>query len=158
MAAETAAQARISDTTLRGFTGYGMKRAFNAIQTDVNAALAPLGLRMVTFSALVIVVDNPGLRQSQLAEALSIERPNLVLLVDDLERRGLITRDRAPDDGRAYALTATAQGRALYVRALKAVRDHDDKMTRALSDTQRAAMVDALARIEAAGGEGGDPA
>mgnify|MGYP000321333446 CR=1 FL=1 len=42
--------------------------------------------------------------------------------------------------------------------ALKAVRAHDDKMTRALSDTQRAAMVDALARIEAAGGEGGDPA
>lgn len=158
MPAETAAQARISDTTLRGFTGYGMKRAFNAIQADVNAALAPLGLRMVTFSALVIVVDNPGLRQSQLAEALSIERPNLVLLVDDLERRGLITRDRAPDDGRAYALTATAQGRALYARALKAVRAHDDKMTRALSDTQRAAMVDALARIEAAGGEGGDPA
>ena len=81
-------QDEVSDATLRSFFGYNMKRAFNTVQTDVNRALAPFGLRMVTFSALVIIVDNPGLRQSQLADVLSIERPNLVLIVDDLLATG----------------------------------------------------------------------
>lgn len=143
----------VPDATLRGFSGYNMKRAFNAIQADVNRALAPLGLRMLTFSALVVVVDNPGLRQSQLAGVLSIERPNLVLVVDELERAGLITRDPAPTDRRAYALNPTAEGRALCDRALAAVRDHDDRMTGGLSEEERAALIRALQRIETAARE-----
>src|SRR6056297_2958703 len=86
----------ISDATLRGFTGYTMKRAFNEIQGDVNTALAPHGLRMLSFSALSIIADNPGLRQSQIAEALSIERANLVIVVDERERAGRIRCDPAP--------------------------------------------------------------
>ncbi len=139
---------RISDATLRGFCGYVMKRAFNAIQADVNAALAPFELRMLSFSALSVIVDNPGLRQSQLADALSIERPNLVLVVDELERRELITRDRAPDDRRAYALRVTMSGRRLYDRALAAVQAHEAKMTAALSAQERVQLIEALTRIE----------
>lgn len=141
---------RASDATLRQFSGYAMKRAFNAIQADLNAALAPHGLRMLTFSALVIVVDNPGLRQSQLADALAIERPNLVLVVDELERAGLILRNPAPGDRRAYALTPTAAGRRLYAQAIASVTAHDARMTRALSDAEREALKSALIRVESA--------
>lgn len=146
---------RASDATLRQFSGYAMKRAFNAVQADLNAALAPHGLRMLTFSALVIVVDNSGLRQSQLADALAIERPNLVLVVDELERAGLILRNPAPGDRRAYALTATAAGRRLYAKAVAAVGAHEARMTRALNDAERAALRAALGRIEAARDEEG---
>lgn len=141
-----------NDATLREFSGYGMKRAFNAIQTDVNAALAPFDLRMVTFSALVVIVDNPGLRQSQLADLLSIERPNLVVIVDELERRDLITRDRATDDRRAYALQVTLAGRRLHDKALAAVRAHEARMTAGLSQAERAQLVRMLRRIERNGG------
>lgn len=140
------------DATLRGFSGYGMKRAFNAIQSDVNAALAPFDLRMVTFSALVMIVDNPGLRQSQLAEVLAIERPNLVLIIDELERRDLITRERAPDDRRAHALMVTLAGRRLHDKALAAVRAHEARMTAGLTDAERAMLIHALRRIEENGG------
>lgn len=140
----------ISDDTLRGFVGYGIKRAFNTVQTDLNAVLAPLELRMLTFSALVIIVDNPGLRQSQLADALLIERPNLVIVVDELERRELITRDPAPTDRRAYALRATLVGRQLHARAMAAVQAHDNRMTQNLSEEERQVLAVALARIEAA--------
>lgn len=136
------------DATLRRYAGYGMKRAFNAVQTDVNAVLAPLGLRMITFSALAVIVDNPGLRQSQLAEILVMERPNLVVVVDELERAELITRERPPEDRRAYALSATLSGRRLLDRALAAVDDHERRMTAGLSEEERQALIRALARIE----------
>ncbi len=137
-----------ADTTLRQFSGYAMKRAFNAIQADVNATLEPFGLRMVTFSAIVVIVDNPGLRQSQLAEILAIERPNLVLIIDDLENRKLITRERAPDDRRAHALNVTLKGRRLHDKALKAVKDHEARMTAGLSLEEREALIAALFAIE----------
>ena len=137
-----------ADLTLRQFAGYSMKRAFNAIQADVNATLEPFGLRMVTFSALVVIVDNPGLRQSQLAEILAIERPNLVLIIDDLENRELITRERAPDDRRAHALKATLKGRRLHDKALKAVQEHEARMTAGLSPEHRQALIAALCLIE----------
>lgn len=139
------------DRTLREFAGYSMKRAFNAVQTDVNLTLAPFGLRMVTFSALVVIVDNPGLRQSQLAEILAIERPNLVLIIDELETREWIIRERAEDDRRAYSLQATLAGRQLHDKALAAVRAHEKRMTRGISTRQWEELLAVLTRIEANG-------
>lgn len=133
-----------------------MKRAFNEIQSDLNAALGPIGLRMLSFSAMSIVADNPGLRQSQLAEALSIERPNAVVVVDELERKGLVLRGPAPGDRRAYALELTDIGQSLLVEAMEAVRAHDARMTAALSHTERQALIDALHKIELAKAGGGD--
>lgn len=144
------------DRTLRGFTGYGLKRAFNAIQTDVNATLAPLGLRMITFSALMVIRDAPGIRAAGLASVLGLERPNLVLVLDDLERAELITRTRARDDRRAYELEVTPAGRLLAERASSAVSAHDDRMTAGLSAEERQALHRALRRIELNGRDGDD--
>lgn len=138
----------VSDAGLRAFSGYTMKRAFNCVQTDVNAALAPLDLRMLTFSALVIIADNPGLRQSQLADTLSIERPNLVIIVDELEQKGLIVRNRSATDRRAYALHATLAGARLKEQATRAVQMHEARMTRLLSEGERLRLIDLLARVE----------
>jgi DNA-binding MarR family transcriptional regulator len=46
---------------------------------------------MITYSLMAVIVDNPGVRQSQLAQVLAIERSNLVVLLDELERFELIT-------------------------------------------------------------------
>ncbi len=137
-----------SDGILRAFLGYDMKRAFAAIQTDVNAALGPLGLRMLTFSVLAMVRDNPAIRQSHLAEVLMIERPNLVLILDELEGADLLTRVRARDDRRAFELTVTLKGRRLCDKALAAVSAHDARMAMGLSDAERDALQGALRRIE----------
>lgn len=136
------------DATLRGYVGYAMKRAFNAIQSDLNATLAPFGLRMITYSCLTVIRDTPRLRQSQLADVLSIERPNLVLILDELERAELVERTRAPNDRRAYELTVTLKGRRLCDRAGDAVRDHDLRMVAGLSEEERLVLDTALRRIE----------
>ncbi|MCB1335930.1 MAG: MarR family transcriptional regulator [Maritimibacter sp.] len=140
---------RISDATLRQFTGYTMKRAFNVVQADVNAVLEEFGLRMVTYSALAIVGDNPGLSQSQLAQALAIERPNLVVIVDELEGRDLVSRDRVPTDRRTYALQLTSEGARLLARATEAVRRHEARITEGLNAEEEAILVSALKKIEA---------
>lgn len=148
---------RISDDGLRAFAGYTMKRAFNAIRADLTATLRPFGLRMVTFSALSVIVENPGIRQSQLADLLSIERPNAVGLVDELVRQGLILRSRPAEDQRAWGLSATPRGRDLYAGAAAAVRAHDRRITAGLSEAERMRLIRMLEAIERAGeGPGND--
>jgi len=88
----------IDDATLRRLIGYDMKRAFNVVQSDLARTLKPFDLRMLTYTALVLIVDNPGLNQSRLAGAMDIERPNLVALVNALEQRGFIHRGSMPGD------------------------------------------------------------
>lgn len=147
--------ARVADDTLCAFIGYHMKRAFNVVQADLNQALKPLGLRMITYSALVLIVDNPGLRQSQLAEALDIERANLVVIIDELEGRDLISRDKVPTDRRAYALRATAAGRRLYDKALAAVRGHEARILNGMDEDTKAEVIRAMSRIRR-GSTGGE--
>ncbi|QFT30393.1 MarR family transcriptional regulator [Roseibium porphyridii] len=139
----------VNDRTLRSFHGYQMKRTFNVIQSDLSRTLKPLELRMLTYTALVLIVDNPGLRQSQLAEAMDIERPNLVVIVDELERRGLVLRDRLPNDRRAYALKATAAGQDLCKQALSVVTAHEAALLKGVSPDEKAVALKVLQAIEA---------
>lgn len=136
-----------SDATLRQFIGYYMKRAFHVLQSDLVQTLKPFDLRLVTYSALVVIRDNPGLRQSQLADVLAIVRPNLVVIVDELEQRDLIVRDRAPTDRRAYALRVTEAGETLCRDATLAVQAHEAKLCDGLKPGQRDEVVAAMKHI-----------
>jgi DNA-binding MarR family transcriptional regulator len=133
--------------------GYHMKRAFIIIQTDLVRTLKPFDLRMLTYTALVLIVDNPGLRQSQLADAMDVERPNLVVIIDELERRELIVRDRVPTDRRAYALQVTLTGRRLYEKAVAAVTAHEALLLQRLDEETRQIVVAALKTIETSRGK-----
>lgn len=138
----------ITDASLRAFVGYDMKRAFNALQADLTRSLAPFDLRMMTFSALSLVVENPGLRPSQLAQVLTIERANLVVIVDELEQRGLLTRTPSGTDRRAHELHVTDHGDQLYKRARDAVAKHDKRMIAGLENPVQSQLKDALRHIE----------
>ncbi|WP_299701972.1 MarR family winged helix-turn-helix transcriptional regulator [uncultured Tateyamaria sp.] len=144
-------EAEVSDAALRDFVGYNMKRAFNVMQADLARTLEPFGLRMLTFSALSMIVENPGLRPSQLAEALSVERANVVVYVDQLEEAGWVTRAPSETDRRAYALQCTLAGRQVYEKARAAVRAHDRRMMDGLREVEIAVVKKALMRIEGRG-------
>lgn len=134
----------ISDETLRRFMGYHMKRTFNVVQADLTATLKPFDLRMLTFTALIMICDNPGLSQTQLAAAMDIERPNLVVIVDELERRELITRDRVPTDRRVYALTPTLAGIRLRDQSVAANELHEERLFKDVDRATREALIAAM--------------
>lgn len=140
---------KISDAPLRQFLGYHLKRGFNVIQSDLNIVLKQFELRMVSYSVLVLIVENPGIRQSQLSDVLAIERPNLVLIIDDLEKRELIVRDRLLTDRRVYLLQATLAGRRLCDKALKAVGAHEQALFEGIDDEARSNILQAMRQIEA---------
>ncbi|WP_343080731.1 MarR family transcriptional regulator [Ostreiculturibacter nitratireducens] len=146
----------VTDTALRGFLGYHLRLASRAVLGDLARALQPFGLRMVTFTALRLIAGNPGMRQSQLARALSVERSNLVQIVDELERQGLIRREQMPSDRRSYSLRATPEGERLNGAALRAVEAHEARIFGAVPDEDRKRFAEILALVRRRADEGKD--
>jgi DNA-binding MarR family transcriptional regulator len=142
-----------SDETLQRLIGYHLKRAFNVVQADLTQTLKSFELRMLTYSALALIIENPGLRQSQLAVAMDVERPNLVVIVDELEQRELILRERVPTDRRAYALQATLRGQQLFKQADAAVTAHEAVLFQGIDVETRAKIISALKVIRSRGGK-----
>lgn len=128
------------DQPLKGFIGYNMKRALSIIQADLARVLAGYELRAVSFSALSIVVGDPGLTQTQLADALQIERSNLVTILDELAGRNLIIRAPVANDRRRHALMPTAQGKKLQAAAQADVRAHEEALFGAITPAEQAEL------------------
>lgn len=120
LAAATASETRTSAVEvgpLAGMVGYVLRRAQLAVFDDVIASFAELDLRPAQYSVLVLLGSAPGLKQSDVAAALGIQRANFVVLFDGLERRGLARRNSAPNDRRSYALYLTEAGEQVLARA-----------------------------------------
>jgi DNA-binding MarR family transcriptional regulator len=129
-----------TDRHLSDFIGYAMKRALSIIQADFARVLAEYDLRAVSFSALSIIVGEPGLTQTQLADALQIERSNLVTLIDELAGRGLIVRAPVAQDRRRHALMPTTAGQKLAAKAKATAAEHEDRIFACLSAEEKAEL------------------
>ena len=138
----------LSDESLRQFPGYRMKRAVHLIQTQLATTLRPFDLRLVTYSILQLVVDNPGARPSHLSDALAIERPNMVALIEELIRMGALQKTRDPKDRRAISLQATDAGNSLCSRANAAVTAMEQQFFQGLSATSLGNLQKALTTVE----------
>lgn len=150
-----AARAEVLDATPPGGAlggldaqiGFVLRLAQVAVFKDLIEALRPFGLRPTDFSVLLVIQATPGLKQQAVGEALSIQRPNLVTILDQLEGRGLVKRGAAPGDRRSYALTLTRDGAALLAEATAAHTRHAERVTDALGDMDKQMVLEALTRI-----------
>jgi DNA-binding MarR family transcriptional regulator len=102
---------------LETLIGYNARRAALAVIERFLRDMAVHDFRVVDFSVASLIYHNPGITSRQLCTALSILPPNLVALVNGLEKRGVITKRPHPNDGRAIGLYTTPEGDTLMAQA-----------------------------------------
>jgi DNA-binding MarR family transcriptional regulator len=150
MAAATASDARapaVEVGPLAGMVGYVLRRAQLAVFDDVIANFAELDLRPAQYSVLVLLGNSPGLKQSDVAAALGIQRANFVVLFDGLEHRGLAQRSSAPNDRRSYALYLTEEGKRVLARANELESRHEARLDARLGAGGRQQLLELLRRL-----------
>lgn len=126
------ARASVDYGPLERRLGYFLRRAQIAVFRDFFASFEAFDIRPAQYSVLTVVETNPGLKQTEVGDALGIKRANLVPMIDTLEARGLMRRHPAPNDRRGYALRLTATGEDL-VRELHAVAErHESRIAAAI--------------------------
>ena len=127
--------------------------AFLLAQLGAHAAAAfaerirPLELTPPQAGVLRRLGQVPGQSQRGLADALGMHAPRLVSLIDELEERGLVARDRDPDDRRNYAISLTDKGRRTLAELARVAREHELAITAALDADERARLLVVLRRL-----------
>lgn len=110
-----------------------------------NKALADFGLRERSFSVLTLACSGLEPTQRELADFLSLDPSQVVTLVDDLERRGLVERAQGKQDRRAKIIVSTAEGRKMHTKA-RTVLDAAEKEHLATLDEDEQGQLRALLR------------
>ncbi len=142
-----AAVEQVDTRFLESLMGYNTRRASLVIIDAFLRHMAVYGLRPVDFSVLSLIAHNPGITSRQLCTALNIQPPNLVGLINQLQRRELITRRPHPHDGRAMGLHLTAAGRKLVKQAEVTAAELETEATAHLSEEERQTLIRLLKKI-----------
>jgi DNA-binding MarR family transcriptional regulator len=107
-------------------TGYVLRRASTAALGELSQRLAPMDLRPIEVTLLLLIDATPRITHSEAAETLGLRRPNLVPIVAGLEKRGLLERTRI--DFRSEGLGLTDKGRSLLSRARQVITLHEEQL------------------------------
>jgi DNA-binding MarR family transcriptional regulator len=109
--------------------------------------MAVHGFRPVDFSVMSVIKDNPGVTSRQLCAELNIQPPNLVGMVQTLEKRGLIERQAHPSDKRATGLHPTPAGLELMHGAERTATELETRMCAKLDLKQRTQLLKLLQAV-----------
>jgi DNA-binding MarR family transcriptional regulator len=127
--------------------------AFLLTQIGAQAAakfaelLAPLKFTPPQAGILGVINRHNGISQQMLADLLGMFPSRLVLMLDQLEKAGLIERRASPADRRIYALHLTSRGKKALQAIGRVAREHEDTLCAALNASEREVLAQLLARI-----------
>ncbi|WP_204331995.1 MarR family winged helix-turn-helix transcriptional regulator [Geodermatophilus sabuli] len=144
-------------TVLTDDVGFLLTRASGLLVRATNAALATHGLRVRSYSALLLSCDSAeGMSQRDLAETLGLDPSQVVLLVDGLADAGLVERRPSGTDRRTKLVVATAAGRELRRRAQRSTAAAHATELGGLSVAEQEQLKTLLGRLVAGAAAGSD--
>ena len=131
--------------------GYAVGHAAARIKIALRRAFLAAGHDVTPDQWVVLyrLLENEGLTQVALGERTVKDKTTITRILDRLEARTLLTRRRAPDDRRSQRLYLTEAGRALAQALVPIVQAFADAAYADLTQADKAALRDILARIEA---------
>ncbi|GAA1582247.1 MarR family winged helix-turn-helix transcriptional regulator [Actinoplanes couchii] len=106
-------------------------------------------------SAIGALVQNGPMGSTELAHTLGIRTASATLLIDRLERSGLVERHRDTIDRRRVTITETEAAREASLEAWAPVISRIDEVCAALPDAEKTVILDFLGRLTLA--VDGDP-
>lgn len=146
---------RLAASELADSIGFLMRLANGVAQGELGQRFEALGMRQSLYSVLLIIHENPGLKQQEVGQTLSIQQPNLVSLINELAAEGLVERTVNVDDRRSYSLHLTATGRQRLAQANRAHSENEKRLAEAVAPLTVEQFRAALLRILGAPGRRG---
>ncbi len=82
--------------------------------------------------------------QAALADAIGGDKTRLIPVLDDLQQRGLIRRERDPADRRVHLLSLTTSGRALHDTVQQQIQRNEARLLGRLPAREQQRFLDAV--------------
>jgi DNA-binding MarR family transcriptional regulator len=138
---------KIDTSYLETLLGYNARRAALVIIELFLKRMAVYDLRPVDFSVLSLITHNPGISSRQLCSELNILPPNLVGMINTLEKRELILRQPHPSDGRVIGLHLSEVGSKLMKDAEQTAQELENEAASKLTAAERKNLMRLLQKV-----------
>lgn len=129
-------------------TAVSLMRTADLVRRSVSAVVEPHGITLQQYNVLRILrgAGNGGLPTLEIAQRMIEQTPGITRLIDRLESKELVLRERCPTDRRQVFCRITKEGLRLLTRLEQPVRTAEEEALAALSPRQLEQLVALLDR------------
>ncbi|NRR32067.1 MarR family transcriptional regulator [Oxalobacteraceae bacterium] len=106
------------------------------------------GLTHAQFDIIATLGNTPGMSYKELGEKTLITKGTLTGVIERLEGKGLVQRERSVDDKRSFFIRLTAQGEAVFHDAFPKVLSRGAQVFADYSEADFAALETTLAGLK----------
>jgi len=115
-----------------------LMRATESVSSDVHRELSAAGLSISQFGILEALHHRGTMSQKQLAAKILKSAGNITMVINNLEKRGLATRERCAEDKRSCLVSLTPRGKKLIADIFPAHAERiRERMTRLTTKEQK---------------------
>jgi DNA-binding MarR family transcriptional regulator len=132
-----------SNADLNQFTGYLLRRAFVKAAGAARECI-PETAHVRQVAVMVILRERGAISQRTLSDLTHVNPTLMVKLVDELEKKAWVARDRNPDDRRSYALRLTELGLSALAELESDLDRGEAEFTAPLTETERGRLKELL--------------
>jgi MarR family transcriptional regulator for hemolysin len=129
--------------------GLHVARVAKSLNRAFEAALSDAGGSLPAWLILLSLKSGRWGTQRELAEAIGIRGATLTHHLDGLERDGLVSRRRDPENRRVQVVELTAAGDRLFGQLRRAAVDFDARLRDGLGDRDLERLRELLGRLGA---------
>lgn len=108
--------------------GYLLHQVKGRLSAAIDAELVPLDITWAQWGTLLHIANGSAKTASELCRHMAGDTGSMTRMLDRLEQKGLIRRERSLDDRRIIQLSLTEAGRKLYPKlppiAVKVLNQH----------------------------------
>jgi DNA-binding MarR family transcriptional regulator len=127
--------------------GYLLRRAARKLQEVTVPVLRGHDLSRQELTTLTLVHGNPDCTLRTLAQAVAVDPPAMNRIVNNLERKGLIARQKQESDARYTYFSISDLGQTVMQAASPPVLEVESQVLAALSPEERDALFRALRKL-----------
>lgn len=143
---------RASQYGMKNSVGYLIKRTANLVQPRMEAIFSDQELTYSQWTVLMVLREYAGSTAADLARDICHDPGSLTRIIDDLESRGLVTRQRSADDRRVVVLTLTPKGALLLDAIIPRVVEFWNGLLDGFSQADVKLLIRLLGKLLAAAG------
>ncbi len=138
---------RPANFSMRTSIGYLMRMAINRITPQMETLFQDQELSFSQWTTLVALHNGQITTAGDLAHNICHDAGSLTRLIDQMEKRGLVGRERSESDRRVVTLTLTARGRAVVEALAPKVMDFWNNLLCGFSHAEIDTLIVLLTRL-----------
>ena len=132
---------------LNRIVGFHIRLAHGAVNRHFAESFVDLELTQKQVSVLWLVNGTPGISQIELGQRLRMDRATTMTIVNRLQDRKYLRREKSETDGRKQALYLTPAGTRALEKARVCIGEHEAWLKGRFTENEIDKLVEMLARI-----------